>query len=114
MSKQPPIFVEMPEGIEELVPEFLSSQKEAARELTQMLARSDWEGIRRIAHDLKGNGTSFGFPLLTEFGAAMGRSLKEADLSSLSEQIERLADYLDRVELQELGMATRFPFESAK
>ncbi len=100
MPKQPPIFVEMPEGIEELVPEFLSSQKDATRALAQMLARSDWEGIRRIAHDLKGNGTSFGFPQLTEFGAAMSRSLKEADLSGLSEQIEHLAGYLDRVELR--------------
>jgi HPt (histidine-containing phosphotransfer) domain-containing protein len=100
MPKQPPIFIEMPEGIEELVPEFLSSQKEGALALLQMLARSDWEGIRRIAHDLKGNGTSFGFPQLTEFGVAMSLSLKEANLTRLREQVERLSEYLDRVELR--------------
>jgi histidine phosphotransfer protein HptB len=103
MPKQPPIVIEMPEGIEELVPDFLSSQKEGARALTQMLLRSDWEGIRRFAHDLKGNGTSFGFPQLTEFGVAMSRSLKEANLSGLSEHIEQLGDYLDRVELRRAG-----------
>ncbi len=99
MPNQQLILVEMPGGIEDLVPEFLSSQKEAARALTQMLSGSDWEGIRRIAHDLKGNGTSFGFPQLTEFGAAVGRSLKRSDLSGLREQIERLTEYLERVEL---------------
>jgi HPt (histidine-containing phosphotransfer) domain-containing protein len=103
MPNQPRIFIEMPEGIEELVPEFLNSQKEAAYALAQMLSCSDWEGIRRIAHDLKGNGTSFGFPELTDLGAAMGRSLKEANLSSLREQIEHLGDYLGRVELRRAG-----------
>ena len=103
MSKQPPIFVEMPEGIEELVPEFLLSQKEGAHALTEMYSRSDWEGIRCFAHDLKGNGTSFGFPPLTELGVAMGRSLKEANFSSLNEQIQHLVEYLDRVELLPAG-----------
>ncbi len=103
MSKPPPILIEMPEGIEELVPEFLRSQKQEARELLQMYSRSDWEGIRRIAHDLKGNGTSFGFPALTVFGAAMSRSLKEASLAGLREQIEQLGEYLDRAELRRAG-----------
>jgi histidine phosphotransfer protein HptB len=100
MPTTTPILIEMPEGIEELVPEFLSSQKEGARAMTQMFSRSDWEGIRRVAHDLKGNGSSFGFPELTVFGAAISRALKEANLAGLSELIEQLGEYLDRVELR--------------
>ena len=55
MPKEPAIVIEMPEGIEELVPASSDrSQKEGARAMAHMLSASDWEGIRRIAHDLKG------------------------------------------------------------
>lgn len=104
--EEEPIFVEMPEGLEELVPEFLDTQKEGARALERLFSGSEVEGIRRIAHNLKGAGTAFGFPLLTEMGGSMERSAREANLPDLRGQIRALTDYLDRVQLRRAGQVS--------
>ena len=97
------ILVEMLDGIEEIVPAFLQGQKEGAATLGQMLACSQFDCIRRFAHNLKGTGAAFGFPRLTEIGITMERSAKEANRSDLSGQIESLIDYLDRVRVWRKG-----------
>src|SRR6266404_5066286 len=88
-----PICVEIPPGLEEIVPDYLASQKKAADTLHQLLAASDLEGIRRFAHNLR-NGAAFGFPVLTEIADRMERSLREANLTEVTAQIVRLAEYL--------------------
>jgi HPt (histidine-containing phosphotransfer) domain-containing protein len=97
------ILVEMPEGIEELIPAFLTTQKEGAATLVEMLSASELDGIRRFAHNLKGTGTAFGFPKLSEIGVSMERSACEANLSDLTGQIKTLTDYLDRVRVRRKG-----------
>ena len=97
------ILVEMPEGIEELIPAFLTTQKEGAATLLEMLSASEFDGIRRFAHNLKGTGTAFGFPRLSEIGVRMERSAREANLSDLTSQIRILIDYLDRVRVRRKG-----------
>jgi len=94
-----PICVDIPPGLEEIVPDYLEGQKKLAITLPQLLTASDLEAIRRIAHNLK-NGAAFGFPILTEIAGGMERSLRGAKLDELSEQIRSLADYLERVELR--------------
>ena len=96
----PPVFVEIPEGLEELVPEYLSSRKEDVVALRRLLSCSEMDGIRSIAHNLKGNGSAYGFPRLTELGAAIERSVRESDHAALREQISALGDYLNRVQLR--------------
>ena len=96
-----PIFVEMPEGLEELVPEYLSSRKEEVAVLLELLSTSQMEGIRSIAHNLKGNGAAYGFPPVTEFGAAIGESARNRNRTALGEQIRALGEYLARVQLRE-------------
>jgi HPt (histidine-containing phosphotransfer) domain-containing protein len=97
------IPVEMIDGIEEIVPAFLQAQKEGAASLPQMLLSSEFDSIRRFAHNLKGTGAAFGFPRLTEIGITMERSAKEANRSDLSGQIKSLIDYLNRVRVWRRG-----------
>lgn len=94
------IYVEMPDGIEELVPAFLATQRAGAAGLVEMLSAGEFDGIRRFAHNLKGTGTAFGFPLLSEMGVRMERSAREANVADLGEQIRGLRDYLERVQLR--------------
>ncbi len=95
----PPICVDIPPGLEEIVPDYLESQKQVANTLPQLLDASDLEGIHRIAHNLK-NGAAFGFPILTEIALGMEHSLRAVQFGELTEQIRSLADYLERVELR--------------
>lgn len=91
------ILVEMMDGIEEIVPAFLAAQKEEAAALPEILASDELDRIRRFAHNLKGTGSAFGFPWLTEIGIAMERSAREGNRDELGGQIKSLIDYLGRV-----------------
>ena len=94
------IYVEMPDGIEELVPAFLATQREGAAGLAAMLAGGEFDAIRRFAHNLKGTGTAFGFPVLSEMGVRMERTAREGKAADLRGQIQDLRDYLERVRLR--------------
>jgi hypothetical protein len=95
-----PMFVKIPEGLEEIVPRYLTSRQEEVPVLLKLLAALDFERIRVLAHDMKGSGGAYGFPRLTEIGYAMECAAKEANTSALSQHLGSLAEYLKRVQLQ--------------
>jgi len=94
-----PIPVRMPEGLEELVPPYLSSRRQEIPELAKLLAAADFERLSALAHNLKGSGLSFGFSDLTRLGAALENSSREADTAAVQGLLEQLGDYLNRVQL---------------
>jgi len=95
-----PILIEAPPEVEELVPEYLAERKTEVAVFRKLLEKSDFDAIRILAHNLKGNGRSFGFPELTDIGAAMETSAREASGTALTRQLEELAGYLGRVQLR--------------
>ena len=95
-----PIVKAVPEGLEKLAPEYLASRGQELSELYQSLRASDFSRIRCLAHNLKGTGTAFGFPEITEIGTGMEDAAKSADAPSLTQQLNALADYLGRVTLR--------------
>jgi HPt (histidine-containing phosphotransfer) domain-containing protein len=103
MKNVEPISVKMPEGLEEIVHGYLDSRKEEVPMLLRLLAASDFERIRIAAHNLKGSGSAYGFETLTEIGAGMERSAREANAGTLREQLNTLEEYLERVELEPGG-----------
>jgi signal transduction histidine kinase/DNA-binding response OmpR family regulator len=94
-----PISVRIPDGLEELVPGYLSSRKEEVPLMLQLLSSSDFDRIRILSHNMRGSGSAYGFPGLTEIGAALESSARQADVSRLTQHLDSLADYLDRVEI---------------
>ena len=86
------------EGIESLVPGYLANLR---RELNEILAGdpTDCELARRLGHQFKGEGESFGFPEITRAGAAVELAAIAADEDEIRNQILALATYLDRVEI---------------
>jgi signal transduction histidine kinase/DNA-binding response OmpR family regulator len=92
--------IEAPEGLEEIVPSYLSSRKGQIAILLNFLADSNFEEIRKIAHDLKGTGTSFGFPELTRFGEQLQYSAMEANSLEVGRQLLQMRDYLGRVQIR--------------
>jgi HPt (histidine-containing phosphotransfer) domain-containing protein len=100
MATPGPMFVKMPKGLEEIVPQYLASRKEEVPVLLELLAAFDFERIRVLAHDMKGNGGAYGFPKLTEIGFAMECAATEANVPALGQHLGSLAEYLERVQLQ--------------
>ena len=61
----------------------------------------DFGAIKRMGHNMKGTGSGYGFPALTEFGAAIELAALGADSSALRAAVDRLAFYLQGIELEE-------------
>jgi PAS domain S-box-containing protein len=85
------------EGVESLVPRYLSARRKELREMVACLAASDFEQISSRGHDMKGTGRSYGFPAITEIGAALERLAQHADKEGIDNQLLRLANYLESV-----------------
>ncbi len=93
------IPITVPEGLESLAPRYLSARRKELQEMVALLAASAFEEISSRGHNLKGTGRSYGFPDLTDIGAALERSAKHEDKEAIDKQLLRLANYLESVRL---------------
>jgi HPt (histidine-containing phosphotransfer) domain-containing protein len=93
------ILIEMPPGLEEIVPGYLAARREELPRMTGLLAVSDFKSLAVLGHNLKGTGAPYGFPELTRIGAALEDSAKQTDPGALSTQLAELKHYLGQVEL---------------
>lgn len=93
------ILIEMPTGLEDILPRYLANRRKELPEMLALVANSSFNQLRVLAHNIKGTGTSYGFPALTRIGTALERSAKQLDTEASSAQLAELEDYLGRVRL---------------
>jgi CheY-like chemotaxis protein/HPt (histidine-containing phosphotransfer) domain-containing protein len=93
------IRIEMPDGLEEIVPGYLAARLVELPEMMELLAASGFERLALMAHNIKGTGSSYGLPELTRMGAGLENSAKQADSEAVRLQLSELKDYLDKVQL---------------
>jgi two-component system sensor histidine kinase/response regulator len=93
------IRIEMPPGLEDIVPRYLASRRKEVPEMVALLATLDFASLATRGHDLKGTGGGYGFPELTRLGAALERFAKQKDCGALGTQITELGNYLNQVQL---------------
>ena len=77
----------------ELVDVFVNEVPDRVARMQKLAAGHDWEGLRRLAHQLRGAAGSYGFGDVTPFAARLESNLKDAQpedivLSNLCELIE--------------------------
>jgi signal transduction histidine kinase/HPt (histidine-containing phosphotransfer) domain-containing protein len=94
-----PIRVEMPSGLEDIIPSYLASRRKEVPEMLSLLAASEFARLAVLGHDLKGSGGGYGFPELTRLGAALEQSAKQTDCVGLRTSLTDLGSYLDRVQV---------------
>ncbi len=92
--------VEVEEGLEDVVPGYLAKRRAELPVYTDALARGDFDSIKGLAHKMKGTGSGYGFPVLTELGGSMEKAAVARDAARISESLNRLALYLDSIELK--------------
>jgi HPt (histidine-containing phosphotransfer) domain-containing protein len=94
-----PVRIEMPSGLEEIVPAYLEWNKQRVRDMSGLLSASAFERLEVFGHQLKASGGGYGLPELTRLGAALEESAKQTDRPHLQAHLTQLETYLDRVEL---------------
>jgi HPt (histidine-containing phosphotransfer) domain-containing protein len=92
----------IPAELQPLIGGFLSRRWDDIAGLETHLDRGDLAAVCGIAHKLKGNGTGYGFPAITEVGAEMELAAKVGDEERVSELVQEFKDliqYFQRLHL---------------
>jgi HPt (histidine-containing phosphotransfer) domain-containing protein len=93
------ITIDMPPGLEQIMPAYLAWRREEVPELLALLAASDFERLAKLSHNIKGTGTSYGLPDLSRIGADLELAAKQCDTDAASAQLTQLNYYLQRVQV---------------
>jgi HPt (histidine-containing phosphotransfer) domain-containing protein len=93
------IVVHVDIDLEDLIPGFLENRQKDLQKLEAVLQENDFETLRSIGHNLKGVGGGYGFPEITEIGAAIEECAKANNMELANENIKKLSHYLSNVEV---------------
>ena len=99
MSDAEAIVVHIDKDLEDLIPEFLDNRRGDVESIRGAVASDDYETVRVLGHSMKGSGGGFGFDDITEIGAALEQAAKRKDETAIRDELEKLANYLARVEV---------------
>ena len=92
--------VPVEEGMEDVVPGYLEKRRAEVLVYQAALAAGDFETIKKMAHKMKGTGTGYGLPRLTELGAAMEKAALEGNCPGLARNLNEFSLYVQRVKLE--------------
>jgi HPt (histidine-containing phosphotransfer) domain-containing protein len=83
----------------DLTPGFLQHRRQDVIAMLDALDRGDFETVESLGHGMKGAGGSYGFPGITDIGAALEQAAESADTEASRKWVGELSKYLDRVEI---------------
>lgn len=86
--------VSLPDAIKELIPTYLANRRKEAEALRVALAKDDLQTLRFLGHRMKGNGTAYGFPRITELGRQIESAAKEGTVASIGPLIDQYEGYV--------------------
>jgi CheY-like chemotaxis protein/HPt (histidine-containing phosphotransfer) domain-containing protein len=89
----PLIELNIPPGLEDAAKRYISSKIQDIPRFMRYLEAGEFEQLRILAHDIKGSGTSYGFPNLTWLASQVECAAKERNASDLSNRILELFRY---------------------
>lgn len=99
MSNTEAIIVHVDKDLEDLIPEFLDNRRSDVEAMRNAAAADDYEAVRVLGHSMKGSGGGYGFDDVSTIGAALEQAAKRQDRPAIGAEVEKLADYLARVQV---------------
>ncbi len=84
----------------DLIPTFLGNLRKNPPAIAAALQCSDFKAIGTVGHNMKGTGTGYGFPRITEIGALIEQAAMQQDAETIRARVGELQEYLDHVEVE--------------
>lgn len=95
----PKYQVTIDKDLEDLIPGYLENRKKDIISLKKNLAEKDFESARVTGHSMKGSGGGYGFTDISDIGKIIEDSAKDKKEKEIQEQIKRLEDYVNNLEI---------------
>jgi HPt (histidine-containing phosphotransfer) domain-containing protein len=87
--------IQIPEGFEELSKTYIAKRNAELPQMFRAAAGGNFDSLQTLGHNMKGTGTSYGFPELTALGAAIESAAKEGDGILMLKQLHKTRDYVE-------------------
>lgn len=81
----------------DIVVQFVDALPERLEIMRQALEAADFEALRKAAHQLKGSGGGYGYPVLTAKAADLEKQAKSESLEDCTRRVDELKELLKRV-----------------
>ena len=94
---QLPEFVEVDPDLSDLIPSLLEDIHVSAATMATLCASGDLEGVRKLAHRVKGAAGGYNFHTITAMGRAIENNAIAGDLAGASRVIGQLDEYISNV-----------------
>ena len=101
-DKQEKVAPQIQQQIRDLLPGYIENRCQELLTLKEFIAGKDFPSISRIGHRLKGNGAMYGFPQLSEIGAALEIAANDQDFEKTVTLIASIEPILNEAK-QNLG-----------
>ncbi len=82
------------EASAEQIERYLGRRKDDFEKCRQAVNNNEFEFVQNVGHQIRGNGSSFGFDILGEIGGELEDASKTRDLNSLQKAMARFQDFL--------------------
>jgi HPt (histidine-containing phosphotransfer) domain-containing protein len=83
-----------------LVPEFLRSKRANIADALRALEQGDYDTAVRVGHQLKGEGSAFGFDQVTAMGGELELAATSADRCASLRWARAIVEFLDHLEVR--------------
>lgn len=93
------IVVHADPEIADLIPRFLENRQKDIVSIMDALKSQNFETIKILGHSMKGAGGGYGFPGVTDIGKSIEEAAKVEDSDAILMALDKLTNYLDRVEV---------------
>ncbi len=85
------------EGFIDIVEEFLNGIDERLQIMERAISTNDFEALRVAAHQLKGSGGGYGYPIVTERAAELEKLAREGAVDDCRESLDQLSTLCARL-----------------
>lgn len=79
---------------DEALKKYVERRRKDLEQCLQSLEHSDFPVLENVGHKMKGNGITFGFPELSDLGAALEEAARERRFEAARSQVDRLELWL--------------------
>ncbi|TVM15951.1 hypothetical protein DPQ33_13355 [Oceanidesulfovibrio indonesiensis] len=92
-------IVNVPKGLEDLIPQYLESLYNDMAAMQEALAAEDYENLRRLGHSQKGSAPAYGFYRVAELGICIQQAAEAKNQAEAALFLAELDDYVKNVRI---------------
>ncbi len=90
-------LVEQDPSFSDIVEQFIAGLDGRIQAMRQAVEDNELDMLKALAHQLKGAGGAYGYPILTEAAASLEQHAKEQQIETCRKSLEELASIIARV-----------------